>query len=313
MLNSMFNRILVAVDGSPASLHALKETCRLARAEHGSIGVVSVVPPHDGELRLVGVSNVIEKTYAQAERARDEAVRVAELEGISVKAYVLQGEPHEAIVSLAEEEQYDVIALGVRGHNVAENLLMGSAAAQVIGFSDIPVLVIPLESRLAWERVLVPVDGSAPSQAAARLAFQLVDVYGSKLLVVSVADVPLNPHGFSLGAGSKMVVESRRHLNEVAVEAKAHDVIAEYMLREGRPEEVLIAVANQRSPNLIILGSRGRTRLTKLFVGSVTESVIQGSPCPILVVRDSLPSEVEQVAEVRSSDCRVIELKGACT
>lgn len=311
MSNSMFSRILVAVDGSPASLHALKETFRLVRAERGSVGVVSVVPPHDGELRLVGVSNVIEKMRAPARKALAEAAGVAESEGMTLQTYALQGEPHEVIVSVAEEEGYDLIAVGVKGHNVCETVLMGSTTARVIGFGHTPVLVVPLQSQLTWQRILVPVDGSASSQVAVHLAFQLGEAYGSEVLVVSVADVPSHVYGISGEAAEKMIADSRRHLDKIASEALSHEAQAEYILREGEPARILIELASQRSSNLIIMGSHGRTGLTRLLMGSVTERVIQGSPCPILVVRDALASEADGVTGFRS-DRSVRDIKEVC-
>ena len=312
MSNSTFSRILVAVDGSQASLHALKETCRLVRAERGSVAAVSVVPPHDGELRLVGVSNVMEKMHAPAKKALADAARVAELEGVPLQTYALQGEPHEVIVTLAAEKGYDLIALGVKGHNVCETVLMGSTTARVIGFGHTPVLVIPFECRLTWQRILVPVDGSASGDQAARLAFELVDAYGSELLVVSVADVPPHVYGISAGAAGKMIAQSREHLENVASEAQANEINADFVLREGEPAEILIELATHRSSDLIIMGSHGRSGLARLLMGSVTERVIQGSPCPILVVRDSRSSKTEHVAGFRSHR-PVRDVKGVYT
>ncbi len=287
MSNSTFRKILVAVDGSPASLHALKQTCRLVRAERGSVGAVSVVPPHDGELRLVGVNNVIELMHAPAKKALTDAVTVAESEGVFLRTHFLQGEPHEVIVSLAEEDGYDLIAVGVKGQSVCETVLMGSTTARVIGFGDTPVLVIPMEKELNWQRILVPVDGSASSQAAARLAFELVQAYGSQVLMVSVADVPPHLYGISAGAAEKMISLARGHMERILSEAQSCDVEAECVVREGEPAKILVELANQRSTDLIIIGSHGRTGLTRLLMGSVTERVIKASPCPILVVRDS--------------------------
>ncbi|MFH1113682.1 MAG: universal stress protein [Pseudomonadota bacterium] len=288
MSNRLFRRILVAVDGSPASLHALKETCRLARAEHGSITVLSVMPPYDGELRLVGVRNISALMQAPVEKALAEAQRVAEAEGISIRTVAEQGEPYEEIVTFAEDGGYDVIVLGVKGHNVSENVLMGSVTARVIGHANTNVLVIPGESSLTWERILVPVDGSEWSTAAADKAFQLVRSYGSQLDVVSVADVPPHLYGVSVAAANEMILEARRRLEQITHEAESRDIEANYVLREGEPAKILIELVHNHASDLIIMGSHGRTGLKRLLMGSVTERVIHNSPCPVLVVRSTL-------------------------
>ncbi|MEJ2718023.1 MAG: universal stress protein [Deltaproteobacteria bacterium] len=290
MSNSMFNRILVAVDGSPASLHALKETFRLARAERGWVAAVSVVPPHDGELRLVGVSNIAELMRAPAEKALDDAARVAKQEGISLRTILLQGEPHEAIVTLAEEGGYDLIALGVKGYNLSDTVLMGSVTARVIGYGETNVLVIPRESRLNWQRILVPIDGSPSSRAAADIAFRLFDSYGSEVTFATVADVPSHLYGISAQAVDRILSESRQHLDEIRNEAASREIDAEYILREGEPAEILTEVAGKQESDLIVMGSHGRTGLTRLLMGSVTDRVIKNSGYPILVVRNALSS-----------------------
>lgn len=288
MSGSTFNRMLVAVDGSPASLHALKETFRLVRAERGTVTAVSVVPPHDGELRLVGVSNIATLMQEPAEKALAEAARLAAREGMSLRTRVLQGEPHEAIVTLADEEGYDLIALGVKGHNLSETVLMGSVTARVIGYGATNVLVVPRESRLDWQRILVPVDGSASSRAAADLAFRLFDSYGSQVTVVTVADVPSHLYGISAQAVDEILSESRQHLDQIRQEAESREIDADYILREGEPAEILTDLAGKKGSDLIVMGSHGRTGLTRLLMGSVTDRVIKNSACPILVVRNSL-------------------------
>ena len=78
----MFKRILVAVDGSDSSLHALRQAMALARAENGAITVVSVMPPYTGDLSLVGVrENVNDMILAPHQKALDEAVETANRSG----------------------------------------------------------------------------------------------------------------------------------------------------------------------------------------------------------------------------------------
>ena len=71
----MFKRILVAVDGSDSSLHALRQAMALARAEKGAITVVSVAP-YTGDLSLVGVrENVNDMILAPHQKALDDRLR----------------------------------------------------------------------------------------------------------------------------------------------------------------------------------------------------------------------------------------------
>jgi nucleotide-binding universal stress UspA family protein len=236
------------------------------------------------------VSNIGALMKAPAEKAIADAARLAGSHGVSLKTIILQGEPHEAIITLAEEEKYDLIALGVKGHNLSETVLMGSVTARVIGYGVTNVLVIPRESRLDWQRILVPVDGSTSSRAAADLAFRLADSYGSQVTIATVADIPSHLYGVSAQAVDKILTESRHHLDEIRREAESREVDADYIIREGEPAEILTELAGKKESDLIVMGSHGRTGLTRLLMGSVTDRVIKNSARPILVVRSAVSS-----------------------
>jgi nucleotide-binding universal stress UspA family protein len=143
------------------------------------------------------------------------------------------------------------------------------------------------------------VDGSVWSETAANIAFQLIRSYGSQVDVVSVADVPSHLYGISVSAADQMILEARRHLDKITHEAESRDIEASYYLREGDPAKILIELVLKLASDLIIMGSHGRTGISRLLMGSVTERVIHNSPCPILVVRStlSLAAADEQVRQ----------------
>ncbi|MBI5248333.1 MAG: universal stress protein, partial [Desulfomonile tiedjei] len=111
----MFSNILVAIDGSESSNHALRQTFPLARAEQSLIRVISVVPPYQGELRLVGVkqhvSDMLIDPYRRALAKAEDAARET---GTTIYTMLEEGEPHEKIVEAAEALDCDLIVVGVR-------------------------------------------------------------------------------------------------------------------------------------------------------------------------------------------------------
>ena len=111
-------KILVAVDGSEASLHALRETFGLTRTW---ITVVSVIPPYEGDLRLVGVRNIQALMREPCEIALAKAKNMAEAEGAFIKTVCEVGEPHKSIADLAEGENCDLIVMGVRGQCLVQH------------------------------------------------------------------------------------------------------------------------------------------------------------------------------------------------
>ena len=136
IIRTCLRRILVAVDGSESGFHALRQATSLARAEKGAIKIISVAPPHAGELSLVGVrQHVNDMIIAPHQKALDEALRISEPYGVPARTILEVGEPPDKIVETAEETHSDLIVVGLRGGNPAKTLLMGSIAARVIGFS----------------------------------------------------------------------------------------------------------------------------------------------------------------------------------
>jgi universal stress protein A len=60
---------------------------------------------------------------------------------------------------------------------------------------------------------------------------------------------------------------------------------SEFLIRKGRPADEIIAAAKEKDIDLIILGSRGKSALSSLLVGSVARNVVNHAPCPVLVVK----------------------------
>ena len=282
----MYERILVALDGSDSSLHALSETFPLARAEKSSLRVVSVVPPYEGELSLVGVKQgVVELMRQPFQKALIDAAKLAEAHGVRIQASCEQGEPHERIVDLAEAEHCDLIVMGVRGSNPTDQILMGSLTARVIGHSRTDILVVPMKGTLGLASVLFAIDGSEFSDGAVQRAFTLHRSYGSKLFALSVADVPPHLYGVSPAAAEGIIAKARENLVHVERQAHAAGVPVEPVLREGDPAQLITDIAEKQHMELIVIGSHGRSGLGRLLMGSVTERVIGHAGCPVLVTR----------------------------
>ncbi len=282
----MCRRILVAVDGSESSMFALRQAFSLARAERCPLRVISVVPPYRGELRLVGVrerlSDMLTDPYRRAlAQAKDAALESQ----ASIETMLEEGEPHEKIVEEAEDYDCDIIVMGVRGRNPDEEILMGSMTERVIGYSGTDVLVIPLAKSLGLERILVAVDGSENSTMAAQRAFRFQRSYGSRLDVLTVADVPSHLYGIAPQAAAEMIAKARKDLDKTKEMFLSEGIDAELLVLEGNAAEKITEVAKKRQAGLLVMGSHGRTGLTRLLMGSVTERVIGSAPCPVLVVR----------------------------
>jgi universal stress protein A len=131
-------------------------------------------------------------------------------------------------------------------------------------------------------RILCPIDFDVNSLAALDLARDLVRQNGGKLYLLHVVSSP-NP----LISSAPLLLErvghfARIQLDEVARESLG-DVDHHLLLRTGRPAEEIIAAATDLEVHMVVMATRGRTSMSR-FLGSVTESVIRESPCPVLTI-----------------------------
>lgn len=147
-------------------------------------------------------------------------------------------------------------------------------------------------------RILVPVDFSDCSRAALEAAAGLARRHGAAVEVLHVHDAPWTPDavkvrtedGRELHPDEYLAVESERQLTElIELTPALADVEHGTAVRRGVAYEVILTRARAIEADLIVMGTHGRTGLRHLLMGSTSEKVMQGAPCPLLVVRDEYP------------------------
>ena len=281
-----YRKILVAIDGSESSKHALKESFKLACDEKCWVTVVSVIPSYEGDLGATWVSNVKEAMEKPCHIALSEAEDMAKKEKVLIRTVCEEGEIYERIVDLADAENYDLIIMGKRGMGGLEENLVGSVTARVIGHSQKDVLVVPEGTSIGWKNILFATDGSKYSEAAANKVIDFAKSYGSALNVISVVDVTEEFIARAPGALDDLVKKAKSIVEDVKKRADSEGIKAEGMVKEGDAYKSIVDIAQKQKADAIIMGSRGRTGLKRLLMGSVTERVIGHAPCPILVAKN---------------------------
>ena len=140
-------------------------------------------------------------------------------------------------------------------------------------------------------RILVAVDGSAPSHAAAVLAAELAHTYAAELIVVHVVEEDVAEELRRLSGKSAaeaqeaLSEEGRRLLQEMEKIAQEHWLTVVSLLRHGIAHELLVDLAREKHVDLIVMGKVGRRGARRVLMGSVTQRVIDLSEAPVLVVK----------------------------
>jgi nucleotide-binding universal stress UspA family protein len=136
----VFQRILLAVDGSQHSAKAVPVAADLATRYAGEVLVF-----HAREHELALGVDVDAETSEEAMRLVDGVVRELKDEGVGVRGEIVRvplGQTPRAILDAARDEHVDLIVMGTRGLSEWSRLLMGSVAHKVVHLADIPVLVV---------------------------------------------------------------------------------------------------------------------------------------------------------------------------
>ena len=143
-----------------------------------------------------------------------------------------------------------------------------------------------------FSRILVAFDGSSSSLAALDVAVEMAKRDKAGLTAVSVSSVPTAiPLGPGGGGFDKIVSESRKEAKDLADKAKEKaakggiSIKAEVLNGSNGIAAAIVNYAEDDKSDLIVMGTRGRTRLKKMLLGSVAQGVVTYAPCPVIVVR----------------------------
>ena len=130
------------------------------------------------------------------------------------------------------------------------------------------------------KRILAPTDFSELSANGVRYAFQLAKELGSELVIMNI--VPLDESNF---ASKREIDQHKRELDEFLVNRDVKpDLNLRKLVEPGLPSGAIISFAERENCDLIVMSSHGRSGLSRVLVGSVTEQILRKSPCPVLVV-----------------------------
>lgn len=138
----VFERILIATDGSDNNMPAVKKGLELARGSGADLFVVFVV---DETSFLASQMDVLpDYVYTTLRNEGEKAVEhIKEMAGdLTIQTVVLSGQPAQAITEFATKNKIDLIVVGSHGKTGIEKLLLGSVAEKILRLADCMVLVV---------------------------------------------------------------------------------------------------------------------------------------------------------------------------
>ena len=287
-------RLLLATESSEFSEGAIREAIRLAKRCGSKLTALSVIesnPEFGSEAPAI-----LEKIEKEALAHLDGVKARAKQEAVACETVTYEGEDsYKYIVDEAVKQKSTMIIMGRHGKKSFRRLVMGSTTSWTIGHAPCSVLVVPRAAQVDFKSIVVATDGSKYSAAAASEAIGIAKRNNSKLTVLAVvpADIAM-PTDIDFAAlqrdkladqDMQMAEKNAKAVKEAAQKA---GVDAQAFVMSGKPADAIIEIAKDKSADLIVVGSHGRTGLDRLLMGSVTERVIVISSCAVLAVKSKI-------------------------
>ncbi|MBS1114878.1 MAG: UspA protein [Nitrospirae bacterium] len=136
-----------------------------------------------------------------------------------------------------------------------------------------------------YRNIILAYDGSKFSNKALQEAISLAKSSGGSLLVLSVVDITDEFESEAPGLTDKMTKKLLKLAQKALAKAVAAKVKAKVEVHVGDAYEMIVDIAKKKKADVIVMGSHGRTGLTRLLMGSVTSRVIGHAPCSVLIVK----------------------------
>lgn len=297
-------RVLIPTDFSPHANDALKMVKTLPLPWGSLVRIVHVIEPFPEVTAFApaAITEIGKAAELQLQAELEKTAAKVRAPGREVETAFVLGRTADVIVEEAERARADIIVMGSRGRRAIKSTLLGSVSAEVVDRAPCPVLVA---RGPAMRRVILAEDGSETAAAGARLLAATPALSDLEVRVVSVVDAPF-PSTLAAGdapmatygavqAYYDLLPALREATGKIARERAAALVAAGLnatsKVYEGDPAAQLIAAAVEERADCIVIGSHGRTGVTRIFLGSVARAVLFNAPCSVLIVRATTVAE----------------------
>lgn len=296
--------ILVPLDFSRASMHALKFAIPLAEEFHAAIHLVHV-QPSDEFIDIPNAGGLMMNCADAIALMQDRLAEVQERHDVKFwpeNCHLVSGKPYQEIVKLAGELHIDLVVLPTRGYSGLKHIALGSTAERVVRFAPCPVL-IPRGARfesLTWSaepaekfwprKVLVPVDFSDCSISGLKYAALLARRFNARLELLHVIYQYTELfHTNRAAAAMPSLIESARvSAKEEMGRLRQLDfmdgISCETEIHVGAVIDEICRQSVDANIDLIVASTHGHTGFKHAMLGSVTEHIMRYAACPVLII-----------------------------
>lgn len=284
----LLEKVLIATDFGEAAKDAAKTAAAVASIFGAKLILIHVVPD-TGDSRFS-----LDEAKAEAQKRMLEIEK--EVKGLGVEStdtLVSTGVPHERILQCADLHDVNLLVLGAKDNSEKRGIALGVTDARLICQMNKPVWVAKQAGSADPKKILCAIDFSETSARALRDATHLARKLGAELTVLNVIPALSSVYKGSLvlkvaksGMSRDLYKkEQTENFEQFLKDFDFHNVSLQKEIREGTPAEEITAFALEKGFDLLVLGSVGKTGVSRILLGSVAEKVLQAMPCSVMAVK----------------------------
>ncbi|MDN4185782.1 MAG: universal stress protein [Dehalococcoides mccartyi] len=285
-----FKRILVALDGTKTAEKTLPIAECMAGAAETQLLLVSICDP---------------KPKITDERQKYLDIKAAELQakGIKSSGKMFCGELLPLILKCIKDNDIDLLCVASHGYTGIKKMVLGSVSEKLIKSTNLPVLLVKDgydADKAAFGNILLPLDGSLFSEACLKQVSVLARDFKSKLTLLVVIQPPCIPSDRSPSIQpswdeyyqallEELKQQAQAYLERLTGELRENGIETEFRMEvsDNIPETIL-STAEDINASLISFTTHNRSGIEKWYYGSVAAGLIENSPRPMLLWRNSI-------------------------
>ncbi len=257
-LLAVSRQVIKALNGEVTAMYVAPEVPK----RYYSLLNIPAGPSGETIAKMFGVEWVAEKVFEKVKKSFEEY-------NIKVETKAVIGDPAREILNEIDKGNYDFAAVGTSKATGIQRTILGSVSGKIAEYSKIPVLIVKKKTDI--NSILVCTDGSKLAECAVKIGAYLAKNLNAKLTIMSVA------------REEELKEIAEKNVDEGVEIAKKYNTSAEKLVKIGSVRDTIIE--ESKNYDLVLLGSRGLSKLQRLLMGHVSLAVVAHAETNVFIVR----------------------------
>ena len=280
----LLQKILVPFDFSESSINTLQHAVAVSEAFNSEIIVLNVMKEENLSEKMENLLiDTLKKRFEESIKALDPSVKKR------VSFQIGKGVVFEQIIKIAIREDINVIIAGAGTDADNEHYKLSTVMEKLMRKSQIPLWVIKNSDKMPFRKILCPVDFSDASTRALNNAIILASKFNAELSVMYVL-TPINIESPRVQVDNEQENRIRKQrlskeFEEYISGFNLNEISHKVLLKEGQPHRIILSTIEKENFDLLVMGTTGRTGISRILMGSVTEKVTRELPCSFITTK----------------------------